>query len=93
LGDGKVKSDDLQFDREINEVLNLNKGALVSNRKGVLEAFRKGLIQKQPSDADIRKELRKWNGDNGEELDPFCQVVVYCLRKKIDRMTSRKTSE
>jgi len=55
LGDGTVKSNDDQFDKEINEVLNLNEGALVRNRKGVLEAFRKTLIQKQLSDADIRK--------------------------------------
>jgi uncharacterized protein (TIGR02646 family) len=93
LGDGTVKSDDTQFDTEIKEVLNLNEGALVRTRKGVLEAFRKGLIQKQPSDADIRKELSKWNGDNGGELEPFCQVVVYYLRKKIDKMASKRTSE
>ncbi|MEG4626793.1 hypothetical protein Q5691_21230, partial [Microcoleus sp. w1-18aA5] len=93
LADGKVVSNDRQFDKEINEVLNLNEKALVGNRQAVLKAFRKGLIQKQPSDADIRKELRKWNGDNGGELEPFCQVVVYYLRKKIDRMTSKRTSE
>ena len=93
LGNGAIESKDIQFNDEINKVLNLNEGALVRNRKGVLEAFRQGLIQKQPSDADIRKALRKWNGDNGEELDPFCQVVVYYLRKKIDKMTSKITSE
>lgn len=93
MGDGTVESNDCQFNKEIHEVLNLNEGALVRNRKGVLEAFRQGLIQKQPSDADIRKALRKWNGDNGGELDPFCQVVVYYLRKKIDKMASKRTSE
>lgn len=34
---------------------------------------------------DLRRELSKWNGDNGENLEPFCQVVVYYLRKKIDK--------
>jgi uncharacterized protein (TIGR02646 family) len=86
LGDGTVESMDSQFNKEINEVLNLNEGALVRNRKGVLEAFRQGLIKRQPSDADLRKQLRKWNGDNGGDLDPFCQVVVYYLRKKIAKM-------
>jgi len=93
LADGTVESDDTQFDTEIKEVLNLNESALVRQRKGVFDAFHKGLIQKQPSDADIRKELRKWNGDNGGELEPFCQVVVYYLRKKVDRMTSKRTSK
>ena len=93
LGDGTVKSNDDQFDKEIHEVLNLNEGGLVRNRKGVLDALRQGFIQKQPSDADIRKALRKWNGDNGGELEPFCQVVVYYLRKKIAKMPSKRTSE
>jgi hypothetical protein len=87
LGDGKVESSDIQFNKEIDEVLNLNAASLVRNRKGVIDAFRQGLIQRQPSDADLRRELRKWNGDNGGDLDPFCQVVVYYLRKKIARMS------
>jgi hypothetical protein len=87
LGDGTVESIDDRFNKEINEVLNLNEGGLVRNRKGVLDAFRQGLIQRQPSDADLRKQLRKWNGDNGGDLDPFCQVVVYYLRKKISKMS------
>jgi hypothetical protein len=87
LGDGKVELIDIQFNKEIDEVLNLNAASLVRNRKGVIDAFRQGLIQRQPSDADLRRELRKWNGDNGGDLDPFCQVVVYYLRKKIARMS------
>ena len=92
MGDGTVKSNDDQFDKEINEVLNLNEGELVRSRKGVLKSFQE-LIKKPLSDADIRKALRKWNGDNGGELEPFCQVVVYYLRKKIAKMASKKTSE
>jgi uncharacterized protein (TIGR02646 family) len=85
LGDGRVESNDVQFDKEINEALNLNQGALVRNRKAVLQAFRQALMQNNSSDADLRKALHKWNGDNGGELEPFCQVVVYYLRKKINR--------
>ena len=86
LGSGIVKSNDMQFDKEINETLNLNQPTLVRNRKAVLAAFHQALMQSNPSDANLRKALLKWNGDNGEELEPFCQVVVYYLRKKISRM-------
>ncbi len=86
LGDGTIESIDAQFDREINTVLNLNQSLLVKNRKAVLESLRQGLIQKKPSNADILRELKKWNGDNGEDLEPFCQVIVYYLRKKVNRM-------
>ena len=86
LGDGTIRSTDEQLDREIDRVLNLNQGNLVRNRQAVLEAFRQGLIQREPSDAELRKELSKWNGDNAGDLDPFCQVVVYYLQKKIAKM-------
>lgn len=86
LGDGTIEADDSQFSKEINEVLNLNEGALVRNRKAVLDAFREALARNRSSDADLHKELRKWNGDNGGNLEPFCQVVIYYLRKRIDRM-------
>jgi uncharacterized protein (TIGR02646 family) len=86
LGNGTIEADDSQFSKETNEVLNLNERALVRNRKAVLQAFRQALMQNRSSDADLRKELRKWNGDNGDDLEPFCQVVIYYLRKKINRM-------
>lgn len=86
MGDGTIAATDERCEREINEVLNLNQGTLTRNRKAVLEAFRQGLIQANPSDADLRKQLAQWNGDNGGDLAPFCQVVVYYLQKKIARM-------
>jgi uncharacterized protein (TIGR02646 family) len=86
LGNGIIEADDSQFSKEINEVLNLNEGALVRNRKAVLQAFRQALMQNRSSDANLRKELRKWNGDNGGDLEPFSQVVIYYLHKKINRM-------
>lgn len=42
-GDGRVVSDNPAFDREINDVLNLNLPFLKTSRKRVLEAFEKTL--------------------------------------------------
>ena len=87
LLDGIIESEDAQLDKEINEVLNLNEDSLVRNRKAVIEAFRQGLIQTSPSHSDLRRELRKWDGDDdSQNLEPFCQVVIYYLRKKLRRM-------
>jgi uncharacterized protein (TIGR02646 family) len=86
LGDGIITSNDFQFDREINQVLNLNRGTLVRNRKAMLEALQQGFMRTNPSNTELQKELGKWNGDKGGDLDPYCQVVVYYLRKKIARM-------
>ena len=86
LRDGQIESDDPQFNQEINDVLNLNENRLVSNRKAVLDAFQQGFMGKNPTKAGMEKALREWNGENGEVLQPFCQVVVYYLRKKLKRM-------
>lgn len=84
LGDGCVKSDDADLDRELNAVLNLNARYLVTNRKKALEAFQQRLQRgKQPLNAG--KELRRWDGSKPGELPEFSQVIVYYLRKKLSR--------
>ena len=86
LGDGTIQSNNVQFQQEINVVLNLNESSLTRNRKAILIALQQGFMEKNPSKIDIEKELRKWNGDTGGDLEPFCQVVVYYLRKKLKKM-------
>lgn len=85
-GDGRVSSDDPIFDRELNDVLNLNLALLVSNRKAVLDAF----IETLPSygalgHGSLRKLLAQWSGDGPGELQPFCSVIAYSLRKRLAR--------
>ena len=63
LGDGTIKSTDVIFDTQLNEVLNLNVAFLVQNRKAVLEAFQKCL--QAGKKLDPAKELPKWDGSMG----------------------------
>lgn len=84
LGDGRIETDDGQLHSELENILNLNDSLLVKNRKGVLDAFRDRLQRESATTADLRRELANWNGDNGGTLNPFCQVVVYYLRKKLN---------
>lgn len=87
-GNGKIESTDSRFKKEINEILNLNEKFLVNNRKALLDSLKQGFMSKNPTKADVQKELRKWNGeDDDDDLDPFCQVVIYYLRKKLRRMS------
>ncbi|MEI6428789.1 MAG: retron system putative HNH endonuclease [Pseudanabaena sp. ELA607] len=86
LGDGTIQSSDLQFNQEINDVLNLNSSLLTRNRKAVLITLQQSFMRGNPSKIAIEKELRKWNGDDGGDLEPFCQVVIYYLRKKLRKM-------
>lgn len=85
--DGKVKSRDTEFDLQINEVLNLNVAFLVNNRKVVLDSFTKALPRQQNlSRSVLEKWLNDWNGEtHSGELEPYCQVVVYWLQKRLRR--------
>lgn len=83
-GSGKIKSDDPDIDRELNEVLNLNHPLLVKNRKSVLDSFFQFLGKARVNDGLLQRELRKWRGDDGGgELHPFSQVVVYYLCRRL----------
>lgn len=87
LGDGRIKADDEIFDREINEVLNLNHPLLVNNRKAVLESFKQSLAHAgNLSAASIRRKIGQWSQLAGGNLEPFCMVVIYWLRKKLARV-------
>lgn len=90
-GDGTISSSDDTFDRELNEVLNLNCTSLKNARKGVLDGFKE--VFKHPKfknkplgDPWFEKQLEKWDSLNNKELyRPYFQVVVYWLRKRLNR--------
>jgi Fe2+ or Zn2+ uptake regulation protein len=65
LGDGTIQSNNLQFNQEINNVLNLNESSLTRNRKAILSALQQSFMRENLSKIAIEKELRKWNGDDG----------------------------
>jgi uncharacterized protein (TIGR02646 family) len=86
MGDGTIAADDQTFQRELNEVLNLNAPFLKSQRKKVLTALQGFWDTKrgQVSAAVVDRLLRKWTGETnpGGGLEPFSQVAVYWLRKR-----------
>lgn len=89
LGDGRIKAEDEIFDREINEVLNLNHPFLVNNRKSVLKGFQKSLERTgNLGAASIQRKIAEWSQPAGGNLEPFCMVVAYWLRKKLARIGS-----
>jgi uncharacterized protein (TIGR02646 family) len=86
-GDGRVFSSDPVFDVEINHVLNLNLAFLRNNRKATLDAFLAALVKVgEISSGRCASWLQDWDGQSGAgDLKPFCQVVVYWLRKRLAR--------
>ena len=86
-GDGRIASDNPVFDSDLNDVLNLNEAFLRNNRKATLDAFIAALPKRgRLSPETVEKWLMNWNGESHTgELPPFCQVVVYWLRKRLAR--------
>ena len=86
-GGGKMFSQDAAFNGELNDVLNLNAKFLQNNRKATLEAFKMTLQKRgELSRITLERWVEDWNGESRSgELMPFCQVVVYWLRKRLAR--------
>ncbi len=82
-GSGKIQSDDSNIDRELNEVLNLNHPQLVANRKATLDSFCQAIGRQNRNDGWFNRKLAEWRGDGGGELEPFSQVIVYYLSRKL----------
>lgn len=87
VADGRIISDIQTFDNELNDVLNLNEAYLRNQRKKTLDAFTATLVKRGPLPPKfLRKWLQDWNGESHtNDLRPFCQVVVYWLRKRLDQ--------
>lgn len=85
LSNGRIVSHDDQFNRELNDVLNLNHPLLVNNRKAVLDSFTRSLPLQTLGRASWQRKLNEWNGSTRGNLYEYCGVVVYWLRKRLAR--------
>ena len=79
--DGAIRSDDAEFDDQLDRVLNLNLSVLKNNRKGVWDAFlewwgrerrrRRGPVSRER----IERQRDRWSGGSGD-LRPYCGVAI-----------------
>jgi uncharacterized protein (TIGR02646 family) len=84
--DGLIKSDNPNWDRELNEVLNLNHIRLKQNRRQVIEGIHVILKKKNWTKPQIKSELSKWESfDEEHKLKPYCGVTIWYLKRKLKR--------
>ncbi len=83
LGDGTIKSDNATIDKCINETLNLNLQLLKDNRKAALDGFIRATSSWGLN--DLKKALGRWDASQPGDLEPFSQIVVHYLNKRIAR--------
>ena len=89
--DGSIRSDDAEFDAQLNEVLNLNLPVLKNHRKGVRSAVvdwlkhQKAKLHGPVSQAQFERERDRHIAGHGR-LIPYCQVAVWWLNQRLLRM-------
>lgn len=95
--DGKIESDDVEFNEQIADipklnkfsVLNLNEFMLINNRRSIWKSIQYVLARKPGSrtSAEIQELLEQWSKpDQQGQLQEYCAVAVYYLRKRLKRL-------
>jgi len=82
---GVISSDNPDFDKELNEILNLNYSRLKENRKSVWCSVTKELskLNGTAKRTKIERLLRMWRSKTGGKLQEYCGVAIYYLEKKL----------
>jgi uncharacterized protein (TIGR02646 family) len=86
--DGKIYSDDVSVNQDLNESLNLNLGFLKKNRKDALNVVIRKLDEKFSNKTwakiTVQKEIDKLNTkDENGFYDAYCQFIVSYLKSKL----------
>jgi uncharacterized protein (TIGR02646 family) len=81
--DGSIKySGDESLNVKIENVLHLNRKQLVEDRKQVWKAA-EDFLRRKSTKADINRLLTKFSKTVDGKLEPYCQVTIYYLSRKL----------
>jgi uncharacterized protein (TIGR02646 family) len=87
--DGSIRSNDPDFDAELDEVLNLNLVLLRNNRKAVwiavIEWWQHDVRGRNEERRRLERERDRRTGGT-DELEPFCQVAFWWVEQRLARM-------
>lgn len=84
--DGAIKSNDAEFDRELNDVLNLNLPRLKNSRKMVLDAILEWWRQERPVPIQRLRRAIDDRSPRFGDLPPYNQVTIWWLENKLARV-------
>ncbi len=89
--DGRIFSEDEEFNKQLNDLLNLNADILCKNRKAkidvLIQAFRKYGDGRELTKSFLQKKIADFTSrDEDGMLSPFCGVTIYYLNKRLERL-------
>lgn len=86
--DGSIKSSNVDYDNDLNKVLNLNHPRLSRNRLEVIRGLVKEMGRKTWKKTDIIHKISYYNTRTAEgQLHEYCGVVIWYLNKKLRQVT------
>lgn len=89
--DGTIQSTNEIYNKEINDILNLNLPLLKSNRKNVREAINRKIGQRGWSKGILEKLLHEASEKDGNgRFQPYCGVLLWYLDKKLRQLNSQQ---
>lgn len=84
--DGSIKSSNMDYNQDLNDVLNLNHPRLAANRLAVIKGLVIELGRKAWTRADISRKLAYYSSKtSGGKLHEYCGVVIWYLNKKLNQ--------
>ena len=90
---GEIYSDNEIIENELIEILGLNKQHLVEERRKLLDMLKTNIYSAAKNNADnkikkadLNNMLKIWRSPIHGKLNPFCQVAIEYLQKKIRRL-------
>lgn len=86
---GTIRSDEPQFDRQLNEVLNLNLPSIRSQRQAILDAVLQWW-RKQRGSASRQRVEREIERRGSLPLAPYAQVAIWWLERRLARSARRR---
>ena len=96
--DGKIKSSNSKYNKELNDILNLNTELLVKNRKGMIDEMvnqlkmyvkRKGTLDKSFLIHMIEKYSSMFKKEDKLMYHPYCGVALYYLQNKLNKLQAK----
>lgn len=91
--DGSIHSQDVVFDSQLNQVLNLNFTLIKNNRKGILDAVLEWLRREKariggPVPRERLERERNKHVEGNGQIAPYCPVAVWWLGQILARMAA-----
>lgn len=81
---GEIKSNNVVWNNEINEILNLNNPLQMLNRRDTLDGVIDAIEFNRRAVQQIRQILLEWSQFDGEgKLHPYCGIIIWFLGRRL----------